>query len=360
MKRIALPLSATLSLALALILSSCPADPGATTPTPPQGVQGVVSTLAGSGSNGSANGIGAAASFDRPSAVACDGLNIYVADTMNNQIRKIVIATREVSVFAGSSTAGADDGTGTGASFDQPKDIVTDGTYLYVADFMNHLIRKVSIATREVSTLAGSSSYGATDGTGTGASFCYPFGLALSGGALYVADYGNNEIRKIDLSTKVVSTIAGSTSPGSADGTGTAASFSGPMGLVAEGNYLYVVDNNNCDIRRIDLRNNEVTTFAGTGSAGSLDATGTEAKFTYPRGIASDGTYLYVADTENREIRKMSIATKAVRTLAGSTTAGFTDASGTAARFFRPIKPCYYDGVLYVADEANSAIRVVK
>jgi sugar lactone lactonase YvrE len=160
-----------------------------------------VTTFAGTaGSYGSTDGTGTDALFNSPSSITTDGTSLYVADTGNNTIRKIVISTKKVSLFAGSTNgdSGSTDGTGTTARFNNPYGITTDGTSLYVADYGNHTIRKIVLATRMVSTLAGKTgSYGATDGTGTDARFNNPLGITMDENNLYVADTGNNTIRKM-------------------------------------------------------------------------------------------------------------------------------------------------------------------
>jgi sugar lactone lactonase YvrE len=313
-----------------------------------------VTTLAGS-TWGYADGTGTSAQFYSPDGITTDGTNLYVADTYNNRIRKIVISTAEVSTLAGSSYGYAD-GTGSGAQFAYPSGITTDGTNLYVADTYNNRIRKIVISTAEVSTLAGSS-YGYADGTGSGAQFAYPSGITTDGTNLYVADTGNGRIRKIVISTGEVTTLAGS-SYGYADGTGIAAQFYNPYDITTEGTNLYVSDMYNHRIRKIVISTGEVTTLAGS-SEGHADGTGTSAQFDYPRGITTDGTNLYVADTGNGRIRKIVISTGEVTTLAGSSY-GYADGNGTAAQFDYPYD-ITTDGInLYVTDTNNNRIRCIK
>ena len=153
---------------------------------------GVVSTLAGSGTSGYADGTGTSAQFNYPSGVAVDGAgNVYVADRYNHRIRKIT-TSGVVSTLAG-STSGYTDGTGTSAKFYYPSGVAVDGAgNVYVADLSNHRIRKIT-ASGVVSTLAGSGTSGYTDGTGTSAKFTYPTGVAVDGaGNVYVADYNNH------------------------------------------------------------------------------------------------------------------------------------------------------------------------
>jgi serine/threonine-protein kinase len=176
---------------------------------------------------------------------------VYVADQDNFRIRKITPAG-VVSTFAGSSVAGFANGTGTAASFSPLTGLALDVSgNVYVADYGNHSIRKITPA-GVVSTLAGSGSQGSSDGTGTAASFNYPTRVVVDGsGNVYVADRTNNLIRKI-TPTGVVITLAGSGSVGSANGMGIAASFNGPSGVAIDGSgNLYVADTYNNRIRKI-------------------------------------------------------------------------------------------------------------
>ncbi|HXP51088.1 MAG TPA: hypothetical protein VN922_14115, partial [Bacteroidia bacterium] len=274
---------------------------------------GAVTTLAGSTTSGQADGIGTVAGFYEPTGIACDGNgNLYVADQNNNEIRKVVIATGVVTTFAGSTAAGYADGIGSAAGFSEPTGITYDGYgNLYVADQSNYEIRKIVISTGVVSTLAGSNtSPGTLDGTGTAANFYYPYGIASDGnGNLYVTEQYGNDIRKIVISTTSVTTLAGSNISGSVDGTGAAASFYYPEGIVYDGyGNLYVSDNQNNEIRRIIVSNGAVSTFAGTTTSGSTDGAGAAASFYSPNGLGFDASgNLYVTDQDNNEIRKIGV-----------------------------------------------------
>jgi len=263
-----------------------------------------VTTLAGS-SYGSTDATGTSASFNYPMGITTDGTNLYVADENNDRIRKIVISTGVVTTLAGSSSGFADNATGTSAKFYEPFGVTTDGTNLYVTDTANHRIRKIVISTGVVTTLAGSGTQGSTDNnTGTSASFRNPTGITTDGTNLYVTELGNHRIRKIVISTGVVTTLAGSTQGHLDNATGTSAKFSGPYGITTDGTNLYVADWTNHRIRKIVISTGVVTTLAGS-SSGSTDATGTSAKFSSPRGITTDGTNLYVADLSNHLIRQI-------------------------------------------------------
>jgi len=317
-----------------------------------------VSTLAGS-TGGFLNATGSSAKFNNPRGICNDGAgNLYISDTYNHKIRKIVIATGEVSTLAG-STPGFLNGTGTSTKFYNPEGICSDGTNLYVADAANEKIRKIVIATGEVSTLAGSTN-GYTNAIGTLAKFRYPNGLCYDGtGNLYVADYGNNKIRKIAIATGEVSTLAGSIA-GYANGTGTSAKFTNPSDLCIDGaGNLYIADTYNHRIRKIVIATGEVSNLAGEHQ-GFYNSSGNWAQFDTPMGIYSDGTdNLYIADTNNHKIRKIAITTGTTSTLAGST-AGYTNAIGTSARFSSPNRLCFdAKGHLYVIDSFNNKIRKI-
>jgi hypothetical protein len=322
-----------------------------------------VTTFAGLSLLGWADGIGIGAKFFNPSAVVTDGVNIYVADTAGQVIRQIVIATGAVTTIAGlGGYAGYPDGTGSAARFYSPQGITSDGTNLYVADTNSHTIRKVVIATGEVTSLAGSHlNIGSADGIGSAASFCYPAGITTDGTNLYVADTNNNMIRKIEIATATVTTIAGAAINGSTDGTGTAARFKNPWSIATDGTNLYVADKDNSTIRKIVISTGAVTTFAGlAGAQGTTDGTGTAARFRVPRGITSDGTNLYVTDTGSHTIRKIVIATAAVSTVAGTAgTFNDTDGIGTAASFYLPYGLTTDGTNVYVADTYNHTIREI-
>ena len=208
-----------------------------------------------------------------------------------------------VTTLAGSSS-GYMDGTGPAARFNAPQGVAVDSSgHVYVAEYGNNRIRKISPA-GVVTTFAGSTR-GYMDGTGTAAKFKDPTGVAVdSSGNVYVAEYGNNRIRKISP-TGVVTTLAGSTS-GNNNGTGTAAQFNSPTGVAVDSSgHVYVADRFNHRIRKIDPVG-VVTTFAGS-SSGYVDDTGTAAKFYNPFGVAVDSSgNVYVADHDNHRIRKIS------------------------------------------------------
>jgi len=338
-----------------------------TTGTEPGQLGGTVSTLAGTGTAGLVNGAGnTAAQFSQLDGVACDASgNVYVADQGNQRIRRIVVATGVVTTLAGGGSGGYLDGTGTAARFSNPFGVACDASgNVYVADYANNRIRRIVAATGVVTTLAGSGVAGYADGTGPAAQFNLPYGIACeASGNLYVTDRSNHRVRRIVAATGVVTTLAGSGTQGFADGTGPAAQFNFPHGVAcdASGN-LYVADENNQRIRRIVVGTGAVSTLAGSGAAGYLDGTGPAARFNYPSGVACDGNgNVYVADQNNNRIRRIVVATGAVSTLAGNSAAGYADGTGPAAQFDSPSGvACDANGTLYVTDQNNFRVRVVR
>ena len=265
---------------------------------------GTLSTLAGSGASGNANGTGTAASFSYPDSVAVDASgNVYVADTNNHMIRKIS-PSGEVTTLAGSTTQGSTNATGNLASFRSPSGITTDASgNVYVADGGNNMIRKIT-PTGVVTTVAGNGTSGSANGPGSNASFNFPRGIAVdTAGNIFVSDSWNNMIRKIDT-TGTVTTLAGTTTDGSANGTGSAASFSGPHGMTIDssGN-LFVADAGGL-LRKVTPAG-EVSTLAGlVSSPGHVDGAIAEATFQYMQGITIDASgILYVIETDR--VRKI-------------------------------------------------------
>ena len=329
---------------------------------------GVVTTFAGTlGVPGTADGTGDAARFSAPQSVAVDASgNVYVADSGNNTIRKITPGG-DVSTLAGTpGVSGTANGTGGAARFSSPRGIAVDASgNVYVADCGNNTIRKITSG-GNVSTLAGAPGVsGTANGTGGAARFSAPQSVAVdASGNVYVADCGNHTIRKI-TSSGDVSTLAGAPgASGAANGTAPAARFSGPSGVAVDtDNNIYVADTGNGAIRKI-TSTGTVSTLAGTpGTSGTANGIGSIARFNAPHGVAVNATgNVYVADTMNHTIRIVTPAGR-VSTLAGHGGARFNFDQANWWYVYRNVGGVavapFWDGNVYVADTGNHTIRKI-
>lgn len=381
---------------------------------------GVVTTLAGlAGQIGSTDGLGSTARFNFPSAVAMDSSgNVYVADRVNSTIRKVTPAGAVTTLAGQVGVPGSTDGTGTAARFNLGESgLIVDATgNVIVSDQVNNTLRKVT-PVGVVTTLCGlAGSGGNTDGVGAAARFNYPLKMALDPqGNVYVACYGSQTVRKVTPGG-AVSTFLGTANlvgtgnssgvfngcagvvldstgnayvadqnnhtirmitpagaaftfagqpgvTGTADGTGSAARFNKPYALAIDAaRNLYVADTSNHSIRKITTAG-VVTTLAGlTGTAGNVNGTGTTARFNRPYGIAIDssGTFLYVGDYNNNCIRQVQVSNGAVTTFAGSTSgvSGLVNGTSANARFNGPSGIAVDgSGNVFVADRSNNVIR---
>ena len=335
---------------------------------------GLVSTLAGiPQSSGTNDGAASQAQFSKPFGVAVDSLgNIFVADTYNHAVREIFPSGGTVTVAGVAGSSGFRDGPAAGNSlspglFNYPYGVTVDiNENVYVADALNNRIRKISHG--YVTTLAGGNASGSIDGVGTNALFSVPVAVAADGaGNVYVADYGNNLIRRVSP-LGVVTTLAGSPGlRGSKNGLNTAATFFQPSGIaVDEATNLYVADTGNDLIRKMipDATgvNWTVATLAGTAAQfGDADGTGTNANFHLPQGVAVDSVgNVYVGDSDNRTVRKITLG-GVVSTLAGPDGSyGSADGPAAAARFDEPYGVALDSQTnLYVADTFNDTIRKI-
>lgn len=293
--------------------------------------------------------------------------NLIVVEKWNShRVRKINFTSGQVTTIAGDNSAqvgasGYIDANGTSARFNQPTDAIMDSNgNIFVSDLGNYYIRKIAV-NGDVTTFAGSGVSGSADGTGTEASFGGVFGLTIDADDnIYATDRTNHLIRKITPSG-VVTTFAGSTS-GSLDGTGTAAKFNNPAGIDidAAGN-LYVADAGGNQIRKITPEG-VVTTLAGAGTAGVVDGEGTVATFNQPIGVAVDEFgYIYVADFTGRKLRRIS-PTGYVKTVSGQGGTSFVDNVQGPLAYFRAPSDIVYDKnkrCIFMADNTNYAIRKI-
>jgi sugar lactone lactonase YvrE len=333
--------------------------------------QHAVSTLAGTSSQGNPlagpNGL----------CITPDGSNIYLADYTAQRIKRINVSTGSVTNFAGSGVAGYTDGALLTAKFNYPSGIKisSDGLFLFVCDNNNCLIRKIDIAAGTVSTIAGvyNAFSFADNANGLSAMFNQPTDLAIDPGdsLLFITDAENHVIRKINLLTTAVTTIAGTpNSYGSTDGAASIAKFHNPNGIcISEnGQSLYIADAGNHKIRKVDLTGLMVSTIAGNGIATYMDnINGLMASFNIPQGVSvlPDDSLLYVSDTYNNRIRQINLTTTEVSTIAGSvstSSAHFMDnTNGLLAKFYHPVN-CILSAnsdKLYISDQENYRVRVM-
>ena len=314
-------------------------------------------------------------------ALSPDGSFALVADTDNHTIRKVIVATGAVTTFAGSAgQAGSTDAISTTARFNNPHGIVVsaDGAFALVADTGNSTIRKLDLATAEVTTLAGSVGQpGEDNGTGTAARFTAPTGLALSADGRYALVLDDeiysvySRVRRVDTQTGAVTTLIGGDPTLSDDGL--LFTISGGIALSADGSFALVSAYWEDQVRRLGAPFNlagRVTTLAGAaGQAGSQDGQGLAARFRDPRGVAMSETGIaMVADTGNNTIRRVSIPNGDVFTIAGTGGAlgapgepGAVNGPGPVARFRAPLGVAVNQIATFalVADTGNHAIRRV-
>jgi len=277
----------------------------------PLALSNTVSTLAGSPEiSVLTDGSGTAARFNRPTDITTDGTNFYVADYANNAIRK-VSKSGDVTTL---QCTDADTGF-IGFYLPFSLTISPDGTHLYVVDAGSNTIRVVDLVTAD--TTKNVTTIGSTTGLAgsvdsvvkTDVRFNRPTGITTDGDNLYVTDSGNSTIRRIDLKNNyAVSTLAGTSGIiGSTDGGPRVALFNLPQRITTDGTSLYVTDFNNRTIRKIEILTGTVSTIAGKSGPiePATDGIGSEARFNQPNGITTDGTYLYVTDSYLNTIRRI-------------------------------------------------------
>jgi sugar lactone lactonase YvrE len=339
-----------------------------------------VATLAGIADTAGLNdsSVTTAARFNHPTDITTDGTTLYIADYLNNVVRQIDVASGTVTTLK--------DLAGTTIAFNRPSGITTTvtsaGPQLYVVDSGTNTIRIINLTTKIVTTIGSSNSLvGAVDSTvPSDVRFNQPTGITTDGVSIYVADSGNHTVRRIVVDaagTISVSTLAGSPgSPGTADdtpGTHGAARFNLPARITTDGTRLYLTDFNNRTIRQIDIVSGTVTTLAGTTGLlgvddGTLDGSGTAARFNQPNGITTDGVNLYVTDSYQNTIRKIVIASGVVTTISGTSKLSSDPTIGIGGAVDSPGVPSFYTPIgittngtsLFVADSYNSTIRRIQ
>jgi len=355
-------------LALGVLLSATPAS----------AATGDIETIAGNGSFGYSGDGGPAtsAALRNPYGVALDNAgNLYIADTFNNRIRRVDATTGIITTVAGTGVAGyaGDGGPAINARLNAPVDVALDaGGNLYIADYVNHRIRRVDASTGIITTVAGTgvAGYSGDGGLANSAWLSYPSGMAFdAGGNLYIADLNNNRVRRVAGGTGIITTVAGNGTAGySGDGgPATNAWLFGPAGVALDaGGNLYIADLANHRIRRVDGGTGIITTVAGdgTGSYGGDGGPATSAQLNAPYSVALDaGGNLYLADSNNHRIRRVDGGTGIITTVAGDGTGSYGGDGGPAinAQLNTPRSVTLDSfGNLVIGDTGNYRIRRVE
>ncbi len=256
--------------------------------------------------------------LDFPAGLATDGRAVYVANSRNNTVEAIDLTTRSLRIVAGKLfQEGSNDGVGEAARFNSPDGMTINGQDLYLCDTNNSDIRKINVGSGAVTTVAGTANIGGTeDATGSAAHFNNPTQIATDGTSLYVADSGNSAIRRITLADFKVMTVGGQAgTAGKTEGGPKKSLFSGPRGVAVDKKAIYVADTGNDVIRKIDISSLETSTIAGTGEEGDKDGPALQAQFNNPGAICTDGSFLYILDADNHAIRKMDLNANTVTKL---------------------------------------------
>jgi hypothetical protein len=347
------------------------------------GTTGVITTIAGVLTNGfnGENGLATNAKLDSPRSLYLDGRgNLLIADDFNNRIRQIALGTGIITTVAGNGTAGVggDGGQAQAALLSQPSGVAADARgNIYIGDTNNHRVRKVTTPTtptRVMSTLAGTGVQGfsGTGGAATSAQLAFPTGVAVdSNGHVFIADSVNGRVRRVDGATGIITTVAGIGEQGSTGDNGLATNARVEALAVAvdtSGN-LYLMDQVNRRIRKVAAADGIITTVAGNGTEGTAEGVNgdggaaTSASFVLPADVAVDTAgNIYIADRSGHKIRKVTVATGVISTVAGTGTFGFSGDSGpaTVAQLNDPTGIAVdTDGNLYIVDRGNNRVRKV-
>jgi DNA-binding beta-propeller fold protein YncE len=282
-------------------------------------------------------------------------------------LKTILAAAAAIATLGLGASALAQDGLATGVQaqsgprLDFPAGLATDGRAIYVANSRNNTVEAIDVVSKSLRIVAGKLfQEGSNDGVGDSARFNSPDGMTISGQDLYLCDTNNSDIRKITTSG-TVTTVAGQANiSGTEDGTGSAAHFNLPTQIATDGTSLYVADSGNSSIRRVTLADFKVKTIAGqSGTTGKADGGADKSLFSGPRGVAVDKKAIYVADTGNDIIRMIDISTMQVSTLAGTGEEGDKDGPAMQAQFNNPGAICTDGAFLYVLDADNHSVRKI-
>ncbi len=301
--------------------------------------------------------------LDYPGKVLAHEGRLWISDTGHHRIIEADPVTGDVIAAYGTGIRGSADGPALEASFNSPHGLTVGDGGLFVADTGNHLIRRVDLASGEVSTIAGTGEQGwpPTSGTMLSTSLASPWAVAWANGLLYIANAGTHQLWRAELAFDTMGPHVGSAREGTLNGPFATAELAQPSSLtLSDGGLLYFADSESSAIRAADLRSEETALVVGSDSGlfdfGDVDGAGSDARLQHPLGTAIDEGTLYVADTYNSKIKRVDLATGTVTSWLGGG-AGFAD--GAAPLFNEPGGLSVADGILYVADTNNHSVRII-
>lgn len=286
---------------------------------------------------------------------------LFISDSNHNRI-VITDFTGKLLQIIGNGSAAATDGDFKAASFNRPQGLALDGEILYVADTENHLIRRIDLQTQKVETIAGTGKLEEFNGRGGIAlttAISSPWDLQLIGKNLFIAMAGSHQIWRMDLERNLLEPYAGTRAEARYDGKIDESAFAQPSGIVSDGKHLFVADSESNIIREIDFGKGTVKTLVGGDlfEFGDKDGKGDDVRLQHPLGVTLYDGKVLIADTYNHKIKQLDIENRTVQTFLGSGKSGQID--GVNASFYEPGGLSVADGKLFVADTNNQAIRVV-
>jgi thiol-disulfide isomerase/thioredoxin/sugar lactone lactonase YvrE len=306
-------------------------------------------------------------SFPGKVLAGAPGGRLLIADSNHNRIVVASIESGRIRGVIGGGESGLKDGAFDAACFNHPQGMALDGDSLYIADTENHAIRRADLSTRVVSTLAGDGIQSGDDdcapGQARGRRLNSPWDVTAVHGVLFIAMAGSHQIWGLDLEGGIIAGHAGSGGEDHLDATLLAAALAQPSGLSTDGTVLFIADSEVSSIRTADLdpRGGHVRTVVGQGlfDYGDVDGVGDEVRLQHPLDVEYAGGILYVADTYNNKIKTIDLRTRQTTTFAGTGEAGLIDGAAGQAAFDEPAGLSAAEGKLYVADTNNHAIRVI-
>jgi DNA-binding beta-propeller fold protein YncE len=286
---------------------------------------------------------------------------LFISDSNHNRI-VVTDINGKLQTTIGNGNAAASEGNFGSASFNRPQGLALDGENLYVADTENHLIRRVNLQTKKVETIAGTGKLDDFNGSGGNAATTAinsPWDLQVVGKNLFIAMAGSHQIWRMDLEKNLIEPYAGTRAEARLDGKIQESAFAQPSGIVSDGKNLFVADAESNIIREIDFQKETVETLVGGDlfEFGDLDGAGDDVRLQHPLGVALYDGKILIADTYNHKIKQLDTEKRMVTTFLGTGKSGQTD--GASPSFYEPAGLSIAGGKLFIADTNNQAIRVV-